>query len=64
MANSLKPNEPSHQDLHSLHKYLFWSAGLKGLSDHWTGERFVVVHVHFLALVQIISFIVYNFTGC
>ena len=36
MANCVDPdemahNEPSHLDLHCLHKYLFWSAGLKGL---------------------------------
>ena len=23
--------EPSHQDLHCLHRYWFWSAGMKGL---------------------------------
>ena len=32
LANSLDPdetahNEPSHQDLHCLHRYLAWSAG-------------------------------------
>ena len=36
MANSVDPDEmahyePSHQDLHCLHKYLFWSAGMEGL---------------------------------
>ena len=25
-------NEPSHEDLHCLHWYIFWSAGLKGLN--------------------------------
>ena len=34
MANSVGPDEtaryePSHLDLHCLHMYLFWSAGLK-----------------------------------
>ena len=37
MANSVYPDEtahyePSHQDLHSLHRYLVWFAGLKGLN--------------------------------
>ena len=36
MANSVDPDEtvpyePSHQDLHFLHMYLVWSAGLKGI---------------------------------
>ena len=36
MANSVDPDgtarhEPSHLDLHCLHRYLFWSAGLRGL---------------------------------
>ena len=36
MANSDDPDEsaecgPSHQDLHCLHRYCLWSAGLKGL---------------------------------
>ena len=35
IANSVDPNEtthyePSHQDLHCLHRYLVWSTGLKG----------------------------------
>ena len=35
MAISVDPDEtpryePSHMDLHHLHRYLFWSAGLKG----------------------------------
>ena len=35
MENSVDPDEtahyePSHLDLHCLHKYLFWSARLKG----------------------------------
>ena len=34
-ANRVDPDEmaryePSHLDLHCLHRYLFWSAGLKG----------------------------------
>ena len=34
-VNSVDPDEmahiePSHQDLHCLHRYLVWSAGLKG----------------------------------
>ena len=38
MANSVDPDEtaryePSHQDLHCLHKYLFRSAGLEGLNN-------------------------------
>ena len=37
MANSVDPDEtahdePSHQDLHYLHRYLVWSAGLKGFN--------------------------------
>ena len=36
MANSVDPDEMAHYelsqlDLHCLHRYLFWSAGLKGL---------------------------------
>ena len=36
MANSIDPDEtahydPSHQGLHSLHRYLVWPEGLKGL---------------------------------
>ena len=39
MANSVDPDEtahyePSHLDLHCLLRYLFWSAGLKGLNPH------------------------------
>ena len=38
MANSVDPDEtacsePSYLDLHYSHKYLFWSAGLKGLTS-------------------------------
>ena len=38
MTNNIDPdktvhNEPSHQDLQRLHRYLFWSAELKGLSE-------------------------------
>ena len=38
MANSEDPDgtaryEPSHLDLHCLHRYLFWSAGLKVLNS-------------------------------
>ena len=37
MANSVHPDEmahyePFHLDIHCLHRYLFWSTGLKGLS--------------------------------
>ena len=37
IANSVDPDEtahyePSHPDLHCLHKYLFWVIGPKGLS--------------------------------
>ena len=37
MANSIDPDEtahyePFHLDVHCLHRYLFWSTGLKGLS--------------------------------
>ena len=37
MATHVDPDEtarhePSYQDLHCLHRYLFWSAGLKRLS--------------------------------
>ena len=36
MANSVDPDatacdEPSHLDLYGLGRYLFWSAGMKGL---------------------------------
>ena len=36
-ANSVDPDEtaryePSHLDLHCLHRYMFWSAVLKGLT--------------------------------
>ena len=37
MANSSDPDEAarySHLDLHCLHRYLFWSAGLKGLTAY------------------------------
>ena len=38
MANCADPDkmahyEPSHQDLHCLHRSLVWSAGLKGLNN-------------------------------
>ena len=38
MANSVDPDEtarhePSHLDLHCLHRYLSWSAGLNGLKS-------------------------------
>ena len=41
MANSVDPDEMachelSHLDLHCLHRYLFRSAGLKGLRDPCT----------------------------
>ena len=31
IANSVDLDVPSGLDLHCLHRYLFWSAGLKGL---------------------------------
>ena len=36
MANSVDPDEtahyePSHQDIHCLHRYRYWSVGMKGL---------------------------------
>ena len=39
MASRVDPDEmahyePSHLDLHCLHRYLFWSTGLKGLFFH------------------------------
>ena len=43
-ANSVDPDdtahyEPSHLDLHCLHMYLFWSTGLKELTqDNKTNE--------------------------
>ena len=38
MANSVDPdetacNEPSHLNLHCLHRYLFWYVRLKGLNN-------------------------------
>ena len=33
MTNSVDPNEPSYLDLHCLHRYLFWYAGLEGYGD-------------------------------
>ena len=41
IANSVDPDEtaryePSHLDLHRLHRHLFWSAGLKGLDNDKT----------------------------
>ena len=38
IANSIDPDEkahykPSHLDLHCLHRYLFWSTELKGLTN-------------------------------
>ena len=43
MANRVDPDEPSHQDLHCLYRYLVWSEGLKGLrrmdSVHFQGAR-------------------------
>ena len=42
MANSVDTDEmahyePFHQDLHCLHRYLFWSARLKGLNSTFYG---------------------------
>ena len=39
MANSVDPDEtaryePSHLDLHCLQRYLYWSAGMKGLKSN------------------------------
>ena len=44
MANSVYPDEmahhePSHLDLHCLQRYLFWSAGMKGLRVSCWSER-------------------------
>ena len=44
MANSVDPDEtayyePSHLELHCLHIYLFWSAGLKGLIPLLLGSK-------------------------
>ena len=38
MANSVDPDEtaryePSHQDLHCLQRYLYWSSGMKELKS-------------------------------
>ena len=43
MENSIDPDEtahdePSHLDLHCLHKYLFWSDRLKGLNRVFEGN--------------------------
>ena len=55
MANSVDPDETahyelSHQDLHCLHRYVVWFAGLKGLNirqeivrDHGQQELKAVV---------------------
>ena len=42
MANSVDPDEtahyePSHLDLHCLHRYWFWSAGLKWFNTSFQG---------------------------
>ena len=35
MANSVDPDEAAHYEpLQCLHRYLYWSAGLKGLIDN------------------------------
>ena len=33
MVYNVAPHEPSHLDLHCLHRCLFWSVVLKGLYD-------------------------------
>ena len=45
MANSADPDEmaryePSHLDLHCLHRHLDWSARLKRLNDYFYGRQF------------------------
>ena len=57
MANSVEADkmagyEPSHLDLHCLHRYLFWCAGLKGLkkseaSNQITGFVFFTQDIRF-----------------
>ena len=42
MANSIAPNELSHQDLHCLHRYLFWSAGMKGLNNEIQHSKYCI----------------------
>ena len=48
MSNSIDPDEtvcdkPSHQDLHCLHRYPFWSAGLKGLTLNIKTSLFFII---------------------
>ena len=31
----MAPYEPSHLDLNCLQRYLYWSAGMKGLNLYW-----------------------------
>ena len=59
-SNSLDPDETAHYevsclDLHCLHYYLFWSAGLKGLL--YLYKCFVVIpvnchNIHFLGDIR------------
>ena len=55
MVNSVDPDEmaryePSHLDLHCLHRYWLWSAGLKGVASplvsHLTHIMLKVVFWH------------------
>ena len=47
MANIVDPDEtahyePSHLDLHCLHRYWFWFAGLNGLISHTKFSDFLL----------------------
>ena len=48
MSNSVHPDEtahyePSHQDVHCLHRYLLWSVGLKVLYRYVYARRYIRV---------------------
>ena len=48
MANSLDPDkmahdEPSHRDVHCLHRYWFLSAALKGLSMAMNNSKILLL---------------------
>ena len=50
MANIVAPKEtvrdkPSHLDLHFLHSYMFWSAGMKGLNVNIYKKELVINQV-------------------
>ena len=67
MANSLDPdetahNEPSHLDLHCLHRYLFWSAGPKGLMKNWGYFHILWLKLVFLGKTVIKIFIAFAFS--